>query len=103
MSGITGILTTILVIGILVFFHELGHFLFAKLFRMKVEDFSLGFGPRIIRLFHDGQTEYNLRWLPIGGFVRIAGMEIEDEAERRLTGAGDRKDGMTTTNAETMA
>jgi len=103
MSGITGILTTILVIGILVFFHELGHFLFAKLFRMKVEDFSLGFGPRIVRLFHDGQTEYNLRWLPIGGFVRISGMEIEDEAERRLTGANERKDGMTTTNAETMA
>jgi regulator of sigma E protease len=85
--SISGVLTFILVLAVLVFFHELGHFLFAKLFRMKVEEFAIGFGPRLLRVFHDGETEYNLRALPLGGFVRIKGMEIEDATERRLTGA----------------
>jgi regulator of sigma E protease len=85
--SITGVLTFILVLAVLVFFHELGHFLFAKLFRMKVEEFAIGFGPRLLRVYHDGETEYNLRVLPLGGFVRIKGMEIEDATERRLTGA----------------
>lgn len=87
--SIFGILTFILVLAVLVFFHELGHFLFAKLFRMKVEEFAIGFGNPKLRLYHDGETEYNLRALPLGGFVRIKGMEIEDAAERRLTGAVD--------------
>ncbi|MBC8137950.1 MAG: site-2 protease family protein [Fibrella sp.] len=85
--SIFGVLTFILVLAVLVFFHELGHFLFAKLFRMKVEEFAIGFGPRLLRVYHDGETEYNLRALPLGGFVRIKGMEIEDATERRLTGA----------------
>ncbi len=85
--SIYGVLTFILVLAVLVFFHELGHFLFAKLFRMKVEEFAIGFGPRLLRVYHDGETEYNLRALPLGGFVRIKGMEIEDATERRLTGA----------------
>jgi regulator of sigma E protease len=54
---------------------------------MKVEEFAIGFGPRLLRVYHDGETEYNIRALPLGGFVRIKGMEIEDAAERRLTGA----------------
>lgn len=81
-------LTFILVLGVLVFFHELGHFGFAKLFKMRVEEFAIGFGKRVVRVFHDGETEYNLRALPLGGFVRIAGMEIEDSVESRLTGGG---------------
>jgi len=94
MGAIQNILNFILVIGVLVFFHELGHFLFAKLFKMKVEEFALGMGPRAIRLGYDGETEYTIRWLPIGGFVRIKGMEVEDSVESRLTGAGgdDRRD-----------
>lgn len=87
--SIFGILTFILVLAVLVFFHELGHFLFAKLFRMKVEEFAIGFGNPKLRVYHDGETEYNLRAFPLGGFVRIKGMEIEDAAERRLTGAVD--------------
>ncbi len=78
--------TFIIILGILVFFHELGHFWVAKLFRMRVEEFALGFGPRLLRVGYDGQTEYNIRVVPLGGFVRIAGMEIEDAMERRLTG-----------------
>ena len=111
--SLSGVLTFVLVIGILVFFHELGHFLFAKRFRMKVEDFSLGFGPRMIRLFYDGETEYNLRWLPIGGFVRIVGMEVEDanesafEKERKRAmiapAMRDTDTGFETTNTSTMA
>lgn len=105
MGAIQNILNFVLVIGVLVFFHELGHFLFAKLFKMKVEEFALGMGPRAIRLGYDGETEYTIRWLPIGGFVRIKGMEIEDSVESRLTGAGDKKrddSDFETTNHGTM-
>jgi regulator of sigma E protease len=75
-----GIGIFVLVFAILVFFHELGHFLFAKMFRMRVEEFALGIGPRIWRVWNDGQTDYTIRALPLGGFVRVAGMEIEDAA-----------------------
>jgi Predicted membrane-associated Zn-dependent proteases 1 len=86
MSVIQAIIGFLVVISILVFFHELGHFSFAKLFRMKVEEFAIGFGPKF-RLFSDGETEYTLRAIPLGGFVRIKGMEIEDSVEQRLTGS----------------
>jgi regulator of sigma E protease len=57
----------------LVVAHELGHFIVAKLNRIRVEEFGLGFPPRAKHLFtHDG-TDYTLNWLPIGGFVRLAG------------------------------
>ena len=101
---IMGILTVLLVFTVLVVFHELGHFLAAKLFKMRVEEFAVGFGKRLFRVAFDGETEYNIRALPLGGFVRIAGMEIEDAAERRLTGATkmpaatDAHDGLETTN-----
>ena len=108
--SIPGILTFVLVLSVLVFFHELGHFLFAKLFRMKVEEFAIGFGEPKLRVYYDGETEYNLRAFPLGGFVRIKGMEIEDATERRLTGAKDAPatpdagdHGFTTTNAGTLA
>lgn len=83
-------LNFILILGVLVFFHELGHFGVAKFFKMRVEEFAFGFGKRLFRIAFDGQTEYNIRALPLGGFVRIAGMEIEDSVESRLTGgSGD--------------
>lgn len=62
----------VVLLGALVFFHELGHFLAAKLFRVKVLRFSLGFGPRIWG-FRRGETEYQLAALPLGGYVRMAG------------------------------
>jgi regulator of sigma E protease len=83
-----GIGVFVLVFAILVFFHELGHFLFAKLFKMRVEEFALGIGPRLIRVWNDGQTDYTIRALPLGGFVRVAGMEIEDAA---MPGTGAEK------------
>ncbi|MBI2843560.1 MAG: site-2 protease family protein [Armatimonadetes bacterium] len=69
-----------LLLGALVLFHEFGHFSVAKLFRMKVHEFAFGFGPILARLFRRGETQFNIRVVPLGGFVRIAGMEPgEDE------------------------
>lgn len=73
-------LTVILVFGGLIFVHELGHFLFAKWSGVRVDEFSLGFGPRIAG-FRRGETEYNLRVLPLGGFVRMAGMHPQFREE----------------------
>ena len=69
----------ILVLGLLIFVHELGHFLFAKLCGVRVLKFSLGFGPRLIgRKF--GDTEYVISAFPLGGFVKMFG-ENPDEIE----------------------
>src|SRR5579871_130207 len=68
----------IAVLSVLVIAHEWGHFFVAKLFKMRVDDFSLFFGPRLLRLGKYNGTEYNIRSIPLGGFVKIAGMEPED-------------------------
>ena len=60
------------VIGILVFFHELGHFLVAKWSGVRVEKFSLGFGKKIFS-FRRGETEYLISMLPLGGYVKMYG------------------------------
>lgn len=74
------IVAFIVVFGMIVFFHELGHFLVAKLAKVVVYEFALGFGPQLIqRKF--GETTYSIRLLPLGGFVKLAGM---DEAENSL-------------------
>jgi regulator of sigma E protease len=70
---ITSILAFIFVLGVLVFVHELGHFLVAKKSGMKVEEFSLGYPPKAVGI-KIGETEYCLSWLPLGGYVKIAGM-----------------------------
>ncbi|HPV05924.1 MAG TPA: M50 family metallopeptidase [Aggregatilineales bacterium] len=67
------ILSFILVIGPLIFFHELGHFLVARLFKIKVEEFGIGYPPRMLTLFERNGTKYTLNWLPLGGFMRPAG------------------------------
>lgn len=67
-------LASILVFGVLIFFHEMGHFAVAKAVGIKVHEFSLGFGPKLTGVTRDG-TNYNLRLLPLGGFVRMAGMD----------------------------
>ena len=71
-------------LGILVFVHELGHFLFARLFGMRVDAFSLGFPPNIIAK-KVGQTEYRLGAIPLGGYVKIAGMIDESLDESDMT------------------
>lgn len=68
----------IIILGILVFVHEMGHFLFAKLFGIRVDEFGMGFPPRVIRLFKKGGTEYTLNWIPFGGFVKIHGEDSLD-------------------------
>jgi regulator of sigma E protease len=60
-------------LAILIFLHELGHFLVARLFKVEVEEFGIGFPPRLLRLFQLGQTQFTLNWIPLGGFVRIKG------------------------------
>ena len=71
------ILACVFVFGILVTVHEFGHFITAKLTGMKVEEFSIGFGPKIYQQ-QDGDTLYSLRALPLGGYNKIAGMDPED-------------------------
>ena len=69
-------LTVLLVVGILVFLivvHELGHFIAAKLFRVRVEEFGIGYPPRAFTFGKIGETEYTLNWIPFGGFVRLFG------------------------------
>lgn len=69
------------VFAILVIVHELGHFLAAKAFRMPVEEFAVGFGKKVAVLMRRDGTEYTVRALPLGGFVRIAGMDLEQASE----------------------
>jgi regulator of sigma E protease len=64
----------IIVLGILIFFHELGHFLAARIFGVGVEKFSLGFGPRIIGKTY-GITDYRISAIPLGGYVKMIGEE----------------------------
>jgi regulator of sigma E protease len=75
--GIT-LLSFIIVLGILIFFHEFGHFLIARLFGVGVEKFSLGFGPRLIGK-KIGRTDYRISAIPLGGYVKMVGEEPDAE------------------------
>ena len=70
----------IIVIGLLIFVHEFGHFIIAKLFNVKVLKFSLGFGPKIVGK-QLGETEYLLSALPLGGYVKMAGENMNEEVD----------------------
>lgn len=72
------ILIFIIVLGILIFFHELGHFLVARIFGVGVEKFSLGFGPRIFGRTI-GRTDYRISLIPLGGYVKMVGDEPDSE------------------------
>jgi len=87
MSGfLTNLLALIVVLGVLVFVHELGHFIAAKSFGIWVHRFALGIGKPIPGLkFHRGETEYAICWLPLGGYVKMASRE-EDPASAALEG-----------------
>ena len=74
------ILAAVFVFGVLVTVHELGHFIAAKLTKMRVEEFAIGFGP-VISQTKDGDTEYSLRAIPLGGYNKIAGMDPEDPVD----------------------
>jgi regulator of sigma E protease len=72
------LVSAIVVLGILIFVHELGHFLFAKLFGVGVEKFSLGFGPKLIGK-KVGETEYLISAFPLGGYVKMVGEGTDGE------------------------
>jgi regulator of sigma E protease len=78
--GPTSVAAFILFIGILIFVHELGHFLAAKLFDVKVLRFSLGFGPPLLS-FTRGETTYQVAVVPLGGYVRMAGDQPGEELD----------------------
>lgn len=76
---------TIVVLGVLIFVHELGHFLAAKAMGIGVPRFSIGFGPPTPIRFRRGETEYVVAWIPLGGYVKMASRE-EQEAMGSLEG-----------------
>lgn len=76
------------VFGLLVLFHEVGHFAVAKLAGVQVYEFSIGFGPRLAG-FKKGDTVYNIRIVPLGGFVRMAGMDPEEDQREAAKKNGD--------------
>jgi regulator of sigma E protease len=81
---ITNILAFVFVLGVLIFVHELGHFMMARRIGVRVLTFSLGFGPKLLS-FKRGDTEYCVSAIPLGGYVKMAGENPEDAR----TGASD--------------
>lgn len=74
------IIISLIVLGIVIIIHELGHFLSAKFFKIPVSEFSIGMGPEVYT--YDGdKTKYSFRAIPIGGYVNIKGMDIDDDIE----------------------
>src|SRR3989442_8503023 len=73
-SGIIGILAFLFILGAAVILHEFGHFIVAKLFRIRVETFSVGFGPRLFGRKY-GTTDYRVSAIPLGGYVKLGGDE----------------------------
>jgi regulator of sigma E protease len=74
------VLAFLLVLGVLIFVHELGHFLVARWYGVRVLTFSLGFGPKILKLVRNG-TEYCISAVPLGGYVKMAGETTSDERQ----------------------
>ncbi len=84
--GVLSTLAVVAAIVVIIILHEFGHFVTAKLSKMKVTEFFVGFGPRVWSI-HYGETEYGIKALPLGGYVRISGMtnveEVPPEDEPR--------------------
>jgi regulator of sigma E protease len=83
-DAVISIIGFIVVLGFLIFAHESGHFMFAKLFRVRVLTFSFGFGKRLFG-FRKGDTDYRVSLIPLGGYVRMAG----DSPEENVPGNPD--------------
>src|SRR5579863_65264 len=80
----------VLVLGVIILVHEWGHFIIARLFGVRVDVFSIGFGPRLFG-FKWGQTDWRLSAVPLGGYVRMAGQDLTeiDSGDQKPTGAPD--------------
>lgn len=87
MGTVITILEFVLLFGLLIFLHELGHFIVARLSKIEVEEFGFGFPPRLLTLGKIGGTLITLNWIPFGGFVRPKG-ENDAGAEGGLAAAG---------------
>jgi 1-deoxy-D-xylulose-5-phosphate reductoisomerase len=94
--GFDNLIAFVLIFGILVFLHELGHFMVAKWAGIRVEVFSLGFGPRLFG-WRSGGTDYRVSLVPLGGYVKMLGEEPEMDL------VADPRDGAVTQEAETQA
>ena len=85
-SFLITVLASVFVFGIVIFIHELGHFLTAKFSGIQVNEFALGMGPTLFS-FTRGGTKYGLRLFPIGGFVSMEGEDEESEEAGSFTKA----------------
>ncbi|MGN0621450.1 MAG: M50 family metallopeptidase [Porcipelethomonas sp.] len=81
MHSILKILLAVVIFGILIFIHESGHFIAAKLCGIRVNKFAIGMGPRLIKKTR-GETEYSLRLIPVGGFCAMEGEDSESDNDR---------------------
>lgn len=88
LQNIIGIGAAILIFGLAIFFHELGHFFFARIRGVGVEAFAIGFGPKMFSWVW-GDTEYSIRWLPLGGFVRLHQIVREEAIKPEAQAAAD--------------
>ncbi len=84
------IIIFIFILAVLVFVHELGHFLAAKISGIRVDEFAIGFPPRIVG-WKRGETDYSLNWIPFGGYVKIFGENYQDEDEMNAPEAASDK------------
>jgi regulator of sigma E protease len=83
LQSIITIVLFVFILGALVIIHELGHFVVARLARVRVLEFGIGFPPRARVLRSKGETLYTLNWLPIGGFVKLEGEDGNDAGDPR--------------------
>ncbi len=88
MNGFVTVLLAIIVFGILIFIHELGHFIAAKSVGVRVNEFALGMGPVLFKI-KKGETQYAIRLLPIGGFVSMEGEDPSAEDVEQIDEAQD--------------
>lgn len=71
----------ILMLSVLILIHELGHFFMARLFKMRVEEFGVGLPPRAVKLFSWKGTLFSFNWIPLGGFVKLYGEDMENQEQ----------------------
>jgi len=83
LQSVITIVLFVFILGTLVIIHELGHFVIARLARVRVLEFGVGFPPRAKVLRSNGETLYTLNWLPIGGFVKLEGEDGNDADDPR--------------------
>jgi regulator of sigma E protease len=83
LQGVVTVVLFFLILGLLVLIHELGHFVVARLARVRVLEFGIGFPPRAKVIRSSGETLYTLNWLPIGGFVKLEGEDGDARGDPR--------------------